>query len=77
MQKIIDLFVDGNDPHEILRKANKTMGLALDDSEIEYLVSKFTSEGGLGRSPFDVELYMFAQINSGISGIMLLFGKNC
>ena len=67
MQKVIDLFVKGGDPYEILRKANRTMGLALDDSEIEYLVSKFTGEGGLGRSPFDVELYMFAQINSGIS----------
>lgn len=75
MQKIIDLFVEGNDPYEILRRANKTMGLALDDSEIEYLVSKFTGEGGLGRSPFDVELYMFAQINSGISGIMMLICK--
>ena len=41
------------------------MGLALDDSEIDYLVTKFTGEGGLERSPFDVELYMFAQINSG------------
>ena len=38
------------------------MGLALDDSEIEYLVTKFAE---LGRSPSDVELYMFAQINSG------------
>lgn len=66
MQKVIDLFVEGSDAYEILRKANRTMGLALDDSEIEYLVSKFTGEGGLGRSPFDVELYMFAQINSGI-----------
>ena len=68
MQKVIDLFVEGSDPHEILQKANKTMGLALDDSEIKYLVSNFTGDGGLGRSPFDVELYMFAQINSGISG---------
>ena len=66
MQKLIDLFVEGSDPYDILRKANKTMGLALDDSEIEYLVSRFTGEGGLGRSSFDVELYMFAQINSGI-----------
>lgn len=65
MQKIIDLFVEGSDPYETLQNANKTMGLALDDSEIEYLVSKFTGEGGLGRSPFDIELYMFAQINSG------------
>ena len=59
---MIDLFVEGVDPQAILRKANKEMGLALDDSEIEYLVTKFQ---GLGRSPFDVELYMFAQINSG------------
>ena len=43
------------------------MGLALDDSEIDYLVDRFTDDGGLGRSPFDVELYMFAQINSGTS----------
>ena len=41
------------------------MGLALDDSEIKYLVDKFTGGDGLGRSPFDAELYMFAQINSG------------
>ena len=65
MQKVIDLFVEGSDPYETLQNANKTMGLALDDSEIEYLVSKFIGEGGLGRSPFDIELYMFAQINSG------------
>lgn len=62
--KVIDLFVEGRDPHGTLREVNRTMGLALDDSEIEYLVSKFTGDGGLGRSPFDVELYMFAQINS-------------
>ena len=43
------------------------MGLALDDSEIKYLVEKFTGPGGLNRSPFDAELYMFAQINSGKS----------
>lgn len=62
--KVIDLFVEGSDPQQVFRTANKNMGLALDDSEIEYLVTKFTGDGGLGRSPFDVELYMFAQINS-------------
>lgn len=76
MQKVIDLFVEGSDPHEILQQANKTMGLALDDSEIEYLVSKFTGNDGLGRSPFDVELYMFAQINSGIPANVRLWGRN-
>lgn len=57
--------MEGSSPYETLQNANKTMGLALDESEIEYLVSKFTGESGLGRSPFDIELYMFAQINSG------------
>ncbi|KAL6721529.1 phosphoribosylformylglycinamidine synthase [Lecanora helva] len=63
--KIINLSVRDSDPHYVLREANKTMGLALDDSEVDYLVDRFTGEKGLGRSPFDVELYMFAQINSG------------
>ena len=71
-QKVIDLFVEDRNPQEILRKANKTMGLALDDSEIEYLVSKFTGDGGMGRSPLDVELYMFAQINSGIPKLIVI-----
>ncbi len=53
------------------------MGLALDDSEIDYLIAKFTGEGGLDRSPFDVELYMFAQINSGISIVVLLLEDGC
>lgn len=75
--KVIDLFVKDSNPHEVLRKANKSMGLALDDSEIEYLVAKFTGIGGLGRSPFDVELYMFAQINSGTSARILCPEKEC
>ena len=41
--------------------ANKTMGLALAEDEIDYLVDNFTS---LGRNPNDVELMMFAQANS-------------
>ena len=77
MQKVIDLFVDGSSPQEVLQEANKSMGLALDASEIEYLVTNFTGDGGLGRSPFDVELYMFAQINSGISESSLLIAKKC
>lgn len=76
IQKVIDLFVEGSDPHQILRQANKTMGLALDDSEIEYLVAKFAGDDGLGRSPFDVELYMFAQINSGISRTSFSLSRN-
>jgi phosphoribosylformylglycinamidine synthase len=44
-----------------LLQANQTLGLALSDDEIDYLVSAFE---GLGRNPTDVELMMFAQANS-------------
>ncbi len=41
--------------------ANTTLGLALADDEIDYLVKAFTT---LGRDPNDIELMMFAQANS-------------
>ena len=44
-----------------LREANETLGLALADDEIYYLVEAFTQ---LDRNPTDVELMMFAQANS-------------
>ena len=44
-----------------LVEANKSLGLALADDEIDYLVKSFTE---LGRNPVDVELMMFAQANS-------------
>ncbi|SPJ33724.1 phosphoribosylformylglycinamidine synthase [Kushneria phyllosphaerae] len=44
-----------------LVEANVTLGLALAEDEIDYLVESFT---GLGRNPSDVELMMFAQANS-------------
>jgi len=44
-----------------LVEANRTLGLALADDEIDYLVKNFTA---LGRDPHDVELMMFAQANS-------------
>jgi phosphoribosylformylglycinamidine synthase len=44
-----------------LEQANGTLGLALSDDEIDYLVDSFTS---LARNPSDVELMMFAQANS-------------
>jgi phosphoribosylformylglycinamidine synthase len=44
-----------------LDRANRELGLALDDGEIDYLVRAF---GELGRDPTDVELMMFAQANS-------------
>jgi phosphoribosylformylglycinamidine synthase len=44
-----------------LTKANKQLGLALTENEMEYLVTSFQ---GLERDPTDVELMMFAQANS-------------
>ncbi|HTJ79118.1 MAG TPA: phosphoribosylformylglycinamidine synthase [Rariglobus sp.] len=41
--------------------ANQSLGLALADDEIDYLVKSFTA---LGRDPNDIELMMFAQANS-------------
>ncbi|MGX2040065.1 phosphoribosylformylglycinamidine synthase [Methylocaldum sp. MU1018] len=44
-----------------LIKANRKLGLALSDDELDYLVESFTA---LRRNPSDVELMMFAQANS-------------
>ena len=41
--------------------ANRELGLALSDDELDYLTESFTT---LGRDPTDVELMMFAQANS-------------
>ncbi len=41
--------------------ANRSLGLALAEDEIDYLVNAFKA---LGRDPHDVELMMFAQANS-------------
>ncbi|MES9881239.1 MAG: phosphoribosylformylglycinamidine synthase [Sedimenticola sp.] len=47
--------------HDALAVANRELGLALSDGEIDYLVESFQ---GLARNPTDVELMMFAQANS-------------
>ncbi len=44
-----------------LEAANQSLGLALADDEIDYLVTSFID---LGRNPNDIELMMFAQANS-------------
>lgn len=46
---------------EALVTADRNLGLALAEDEIDYLVESFTA---LGRNPNDVELMMFAQANS-------------
>ncbi|KAG9881858.1 phosphoribosylformylglycinamidine synthase-like protein, partial [Aureobasidium melanogenum] len=58
----IELFAEGSTPKEALQKANRTLGLALDASEIDYLVDAYSNQ--LKRNPIDVELFMFAQVNS-------------
>ncbi|MBX6387977.1 MAG: phosphoribosylformylglycinamidine synthase, partial [Frankia sp.] len=54
----IDLLGQGP---AVLAEANRTLGLALADNEIRYLAEQY---GRLGRNPTDVELMMFAQVNS-------------
>ncbi|MGB1090859.1 MAG: phosphoribosylformylglycinamidine synthase [Oceanobacter sp.] len=46
---------------EALVEADKTLGLALADDEVDYLFENYQA---LGRNPTDVELMMFAQANS-------------
>ena len=54
----VDIIAGGK---QALVTANKVLGLALADDEIDYLVENFLA---LGRNPNDIELYMFAQANS-------------
>ncbi len=56
--RAIDIIGDGAAALEI---ANRGLGLALSDDEIDYLVAHFQSAG---RNPSDAELMMFAQANS-------------
>jgi len=55
---MVDILVGGK---AALVEANRTLGLALADDEIDYLVARFSE---LARNPSDVELMMFAQANS-------------
>jgi phosphoribosylformylglycinamidine synthase len=54
--------LSGQNPRAALEAANREFGLALSASEIQYLEDAFTRH--LKRDPFDVELFMFAQVNS-------------
>lgn len=66
--RTIDLLGDGTSTHEQARatlvKANVELGLALGGDELDYLVDSFLSASATGRNPTDVELFMFAQVNS-------------
>jgi phosphoribosylformylglycinamidine synthase len=57
-QNSVTLMGDGR---LALENANRQMGLALSEEEINYLVKQFTA---LKRDPTDTELMMFAQANS-------------
>ncbi len=56
--EIVDVLSQGK---SALMKADKELGLALSEDEIDYLTHSFTE---LKRNPTDVELMMFAQANS-------------
>lgn len=58
---IVDIFSGAQEPLSVLQEYNQKMGLALSQEEMEYLVDVYTK---LGRPPHDVELFMFAQVNS-------------
>ena len=49
------------DPSQALQEANQRYGLALSETDIEYLIQAYDR---LGREPTDAELMMFAQVNS-------------
>jgi len=51
----------GNAPTRILAERNRSLGLALSEDEIDYLVEAY---GRMQRDPSDAELMMFAQANS-------------
>ena len=57
-QTSVDILGGGR---KALEEANVSLGLALAEDEIDYLVDSFKE---LGRNPVDVELMMFAQANS-------------
>ena len=57
---LMRLDFKGN-PKAVLLQANREMGLALAEDEIDYLIEHYRN---MGRAPTDVELMMFAQANS-------------
>ncbi len=59
--EVIDIFARDGNPLDILKAYNKERGLSLDEPEMQYLVQAYTQ---IGRPPYDVELFMFAQVNS-------------
>jgi phosphoribosylformylglycinamidine synthase len=65
---VVDLLGQSSgtaEAREKLVKANAELGLALANDEIDYLINAFVGQkDALRRNPTDVELFMFAQVNS-------------
>ncbi|TID22798.1 phosphoribosylformylglycinamidine synthase [Venturia nashicola] len=58
----VAILEQGDSSRAALESANRELGLALDKEEMEYLIEAYTKQ--LKRDPSDVELFMFAQVNS-------------
>jgi phosphoribosylformylglycinamidine synthase len=59
--EVVDIFTKDSTPIQVLRDYNRKRGLAPDKPEMEYLIQCYTN---LERPSFDVELFIFAQVNS-------------
>ena len=55
------VVLGASDRRKVLEEVNKSMGLALSGDELTYLAASYET---LNRDPTDVELMMFAQVNS-------------
>ena len=62
--KIVDLGDSRDTGRKALDDASNSLGLALDDLDMHNLLDAYSSDGPLARNPTDVEIFMFAQINS-------------
>ncbi|RMZ77880.1 hypothetical protein DV738_g4209, partial [Chaetothyriales sp. CBS 135597] len=62
--EIYNIHTENQPPTVALSALNQEKGLALDDLEIQYLADAYSPRGPIGHPPTDVELFMFAQVNS-------------
>ncbi|KAL8896294.1 MAG: hypothetical protein Q9207_007776, partial [Kuettlingeria erythrocarpa] len=60
---VVDIFSneEGFGPLATLKAYNQQMGLGIDQTNMEYLVAEYKN---LNRPPTDIELFMWAQVNS-------------
>lgn len=61
LPKSLNVFDIQKGTKKDLQSANKQLGRALEDDEVDYLYQEYTA---LNRNPTDVELMMFAAVNS-------------